>query len=274
VITSAPGARRSQNLVRQLQQARPWPLRRMRTVRTGAPVALTWTRMVSMLPGWEMQCRRLRAPPIPSAPLDSSLAHRSTEGANIQPIRRRRCWTVLRKADLVRWIASSFPRPSISHIAGASPPHSSLFFIATRSKSRHLDDERERANMDGRLHRLEKTVPRAEPHGASGASPGECDDAKETTPGDATDSLSIALARMGLSENSAENLYATSSVFRRLTDYGWLQWALEPWYYRSLIASHVLTRKTTAPAPSRQETTSRYSLARTGPLFPGCLAPS
>jgi len=209
-------------------------------------------RTVSMPPGWEVQSRRLRAPPIPSPPLDSPLAHKSTEGMTIRPIRRRRCWMVLRKADLVRWTASSFPCPSISHIAGTSAPHASLFFIATPSKSRHLEDEREQVNMDGRLYRLEKTIPRAELHGASVASPGECDDAKETTPGDATNSLSITLVRMGLSEISAENLYATSSVFRRLTDYGWLQRALKPWHRRSLIESHCLTRKTT---------TSRYSLA-------------
>ena len=73
--------------------------------------------------------------------------------------------------------------------------------------------------MYGRLHRLEKTVPRAEPHGASGASAGGYDDAKETTPSDATNSLSIPLTRMGLSKNSAKSLYATSSVFRPLTDY-------------------------------------------------------
>lgn len=104
--------------------------------------------------------------------------------------------------------------------------------------------------MNGRLRRLEKTVEalshglilaltqlksesggrsgdvsRAELHGVSGASPSECGEAEETTPADATDSLSTTLARMGLSENSAEKL---SFTFRRLTDHGWFQRALKP----------------------------------------------
>jgi len=154
--------------------------------------------------------------------------------------------------------------------------------------------------MNARLRRLEKTVealshglilaltqlksesggrsgddPRAELHGLSCTSPSECDEAEEATPADATDSLSTTLARMQLSENSAENLYATLSTFRRPTDHGWLQRALKPWHRRNLIESHVLTRNmTTASAPLRQETTRHYSLARTGPLSPGCLAPS
>jgi hypothetical protein len=100
--------------------------------------------------------------------------------------------------------------------------------------------------MDGRLRRLEKTVealshglilaltelrseprgrsgdiPRMELHGVSGTSLGECDEADETTtPGDATDPLSTRLARMGLSKNGSEKLYASSSAFRRLTDHG------------------------------------------------------
>ena len=100
--------------------------------------------------------------------------------------------------------------------------------------------------MDGRLRRLEKTVealshglilaltelksgprgrsgdnPRMELHGVSGTSLGECDEADETTiPGDATDSLSTRLARMGLSESGSEKLYVSSSAFRRLIDLG------------------------------------------------------
>ena len=129
---------------------------------------------------------------------------------------------------MAQWIASSCP--SISYTTGTFALHSSLFFIATPSESHHLDNERERINKDGRLRRLEKTVealshglilaltqlksesggrsgdvPRAELHGASGTSPSECDEEEETAPGDATNSLSITLARMGLSENSAEN---------------------------------------------------------------------
>ena len=137
---------------------------------------------------------------------------------------------------MAQWI-TTFLCPSISHTAGTSAPHSSLFFIATPSEPRHLDNERETTGVDGRLLRLEKTVealshglilaltqlksesggrsgdvPRAELHGAGGTSPSECDEEEETTPGDATNSVSRTLARMGLAEKSAEKLYATSSA--------------------------------------------------------------
>jgi len=69
--------------------------------------------------------------------------------------------------------------------------------------------------MDGRLHQLEKAVPLAELHGVSGASAGECDDAKETIPGDAIDSLSITLAGMGLSENTGAEALASSQSDRK-----------------------------------------------------------
>jgi len=201
VTTSTSGARCSQKLVRQLQQARPWPLQGMPTV------------------------------PPPSIALDRSRKTYLVRGAmnRLLPlsVHSSHCW----------YVCTAFVSA----------------FTATSSESRHFDNERKGSNMNGRLRRLEKTVEalshglilaltqlksesggrsgdvsRAELHGVGGASPSECDEAGETTPADATDSLSTTLARMGLSENCAEKLYATSSTFRRPTDHGWFQRALKP----------------------------------------------
>jgi len=108
-------------------------------------------------------------------------------------------------------------------------------------RRRHSDNERGRGKTVRRLRRLEKTVealshglilaltqlksesggqsgdvPHAEPYRTARPSSNACDEGEETVPGDTVDTLSTALAGMGLSGNSTEQLFAALVTSGRL----------------------------------------------------------
>jgi len=117
----------------------------------------------------------------------------------------------------------------------------SVFHIAHHDRHHHSDNERGRDKTVRRLRRLEKTVealshglilaltqlksesggqsgdvPHVEPYRTAHPSSNACDEGEETVPGDAVDTLSTALAGMGLSGNSTEQLFAVLVTSGRL----------------------------------------------------------
>jgi hypothetical protein len=197
--------------------------------------------------------------------------------------------------------------------AGASASHPSPLLIVAQSVSRRqrprprrVDNEKERKSKSGRrLRRLEKTVEalshgpisaltqlKSESGGQSGTGRAGAESRSVTHPGagpldegrkavaasdDATGALLTALSGMTLSERCTEK-----PVLRLLlstADSQYLQRRAPEsvtWHRCGLIVQHHIPAKetTTFSAASQLGTTSRSSLAKTGPLSLGCLAPS
>jgi len=168
-----------------------------------------------------------------------------------------------RKTFLVRAISFASSLSPTAHTAGAS---ASVFYIAAPSDShhdrrRHSDNKQRRGNTVRRLRRLEKTVealshglilaltqlksesggqsgdvPHVEPYRTARPSSNACDEGEETVPGDAVDALSTALAGMGLSGNSTEQLFAALVTSGRLIMITNVCSAPRSWYATTVAA--------------------------------------